>query len=134
MIARFHQSIGHKEDVILEPLSKMERANMATLDGSFFPYFYLHLLLIHELGVLIPFTPFEADFLATANALSQVMANVWSITMAFEIPYCHLGVLPIIGTFLYFYSVNILSIIGWVTLHSFLSRRLLEPYTELYED
>ncbi|KAI5442031.1 hypothetical protein KIW84_011192 [Lathyrus oleraceus] len=71
-------STGHKEeDVILEPYFETERANTVTMSGSFDPYFYLHLPIIHELGLLIPFTPFESDFLTTINVVpSQVMPNV----------------------------------------------------------
>lgn len=45
----------------------MEIANMVTLGGVSVPYFYLHLPAIHELGVSLTFTPFEADFLEIAN-------------------------------------------------------------------
>lgn len=60
-------STWHKEDVVLEPCSKIERANMDTLDSLPTPYFYLYLPIIHELGVLIPFTPFKVDFMETPN-------------------------------------------------------------------
>lgn len=40
---------------------------MATLADSFCPYFYLHLAIIQDLWILIPFTMFKVEFLATAN-------------------------------------------------------------------
>lgn len=40
---------------------------MATKGGLFVPYFYFPFPVINELEDLIPFTPFEADFLVTAN-------------------------------------------------------------------
>lgn len=72
MIQRFCQDIGfsntwHEEDVILEPCSEMKIANMATRGTSSAPYFYFHLHVIHELGVLIPFTPFETYLLTITN-------------------------------------------------------------------
>lgn len=39
---------------------------MATLDGLHTPYFYLQLSIIHELRVFDTFSPFEAEFMATA--------------------------------------------------------------------
>lgn len=40
-------------------------------------YFYLHLPVMYDLGVLVPFTYFEIEFLTTVNvALSQVTPNV----------------------------------------------------------
>ncbi|XP_050897142.1 uncharacterized protein LOC127103958 [Lathyrus oleraceus] len=40
---------------------------MGVTDDSLIPYFYFHLLVIYGLWVLIPFTPFEAEFLTTTN-------------------------------------------------------------------
>lgn len=67
----FRRQIGlsstrHEEDVILEPCSKGERDNMVIMDGSLIAYFYFHLLVIYDLGVLIPFTLLRAEFLTTA--------------------------------------------------------------------
>lgn len=62
---------------ILEPCFEGERGNIIVVNGSSTPYFYMHLYVIHDLRVLIPFTPFEAKFLAIANVSpSQVMPNV----------------------------------------------------------
>lgn len=90
-IAGFRQNIRfsstrHKKYVILDPCSKKEMVNMATLDGLFVPYFYLQLYVIHESGVLIPFMPFELNFLVTANvAPSHITSNVWTIIRIFNI-------------------------------------------------
>lgn len=58
---------GDEEEVILEACSKVEKVNMPALDEFPFPYFYMHLLIIHHLGVIIPFTPFEAEVLVAVN-------------------------------------------------------------------
>lgn len=68
MIKRFHQGIGFyntwcEDNKVLEPYSKMDIANMATVGGPHSPYFHSYLHVIHELGVLILFTPFEVDLL-----------------------------------------------------------------------
>lgn len=60
-------SIGHEEDVIMKSYLDTEKANMKTLGGSSALYFYFHLLVIHELGIIIPSMPFEANFLEAAN-------------------------------------------------------------------
>lgn len=39
---------------------------MNTIGDTFIPYFF-HLSVIHELVVMIPFTPFVVDFLAVIN-------------------------------------------------------------------
>lgn len=69
-------NIRHKEYVTLESSYEEEMVNMASLDGSLTPYFYLHLV-IHDFGILIPFGLFEVDLLPTANVVSsQVTPNV----------------------------------------------------------
>lgn len=66
----------HKEDVILEPCSKKERANGVVVDDLILPYFYFHLPVIYDLEVLIPFTLFMVEFLVTANvALYEITPN-----------------------------------------------------------
>lgn len=42
---------------------KSKGANMASINDSFTPCFYLHLSVIHDLGVLIPFTLFKTKVL-----------------------------------------------------------------------
>lgn len=71
-IIAFRQQIklsntGNKDNEILESCSKEERVNMASLDGCLTFYFYFHLIVIHDLGFLIPFMSFEVEFLAFAN-------------------------------------------------------------------
>lgn len=61
-------------------------ANMVFLNGSPTHYFYLHLLVIHDLGALISFTLFEVDFFETVNVNpSQVTPKVWSVIRVFKI-------------------------------------------------
>lgn len=82
-------------------------------------YFYLHLPVIRELWVFIPFTPFETGFLANANvAPSQTTPNIWSIIVAFEIVCQCLGVLLTVG----------------ITLRLLSGKGLLELYMAPFED
>lgn len=61
----------------MELCSKDETVNMNTPCESYAPYFYIHLSIIYELRILIPFTSFKTEFLTAANiALSQVTSNV----------------------------------------------------------
>lgn len=84
----------------------MKRVNMATAGGLCAPYFYLRLLVIFELGVMIPFKPFEVDFLATINvAPSKTTPNMWTILRDFKIIRCNLGVSHTFWVFLYFFSI-----------------------------
>lgn len=67
-------------NVILEPFSERERANMAIVDDFSIPYFYFHLPVIYDSGVLIPMKSFKTEFLTTANVSpSKIMPNVWGI-------------------------------------------------------
>lgn len=84
----------------------MKKVNMATAGGLSTPYFYLRLLVIFELRVMIPFTPFEMDFLATINvAPSKITPNMWTILRDFKIMHCYLGVSHTFWVFLYFFSI-----------------------------
>lgn len=80
---------------------------MNTVGDPSSPYFYLHLPVIHELEVLVPFTLFEVDFLIPVNvAPSHITPNVWSILTDFHIICYSLGVLPTI--FLPFFRINLI--------------------------
>lgn len=54
--------IGHDDDVILEPCSEREIANMIVLYGLPTPYFYLNLPFIPDIGILIPFKLLKSSF------------------------------------------------------------------------
>lgn len=85
---------------LMEHCFKDERANMDTSSDPYALYFYLHLPIIYDLGVLVPFSSFETKFLITANvAPSQITLNVWSILRVFQIIYCNWGFLHLSGCF-----------------------------------
>lgn len=92
---------GHKDDVTLELC-------FASLDGLHNPYFYLHLPIINDLGVLIPFMLFKAEFLAiTSIPRSQITHNVWSVIREFKIISQQLEVFPTAKVFFSFYGTKI---------------------------
>lgn len=78
---------------------------MDTFGDPSTPYFYLHLPVINELRVLVPFTTFKVGFLATINvAPSQITTNIWSMLRDFEIVCCSMGVSPVVRVYLTFFS------------------------------
>ncbi|KAI5408326.1 hypothetical protein KIW84_054233 [Lathyrus oleraceus] len=117
MIDKFHHgilfsNIRRERVVLMDYCSKGERADMDTFGDPYALYFYLHLPIIHDFGVLISFSYFEIEFLIAANvAPPQVTPNVWSILKAFQIIYCNLGVSPSIRVILYFYRMKLLLIL-----------------------
>lgn len=73
---KFYSTRG-EEYVILDPCSTTERARMNTISETYVLYFYFYLHIILELGVLIPFTLFEVEFLLVFKAApSQITQNV----------------------------------------------------------
>lgn len=73
-------NIGHEEKIILEVCFEEERPHMDTLNDFPTSYCYLYLHVIHEFGVLIPFTLFEVEVLTFANVASfETMPNGWSV-------------------------------------------------------
>lgn len=58
---------GDEANVILEPRFEVEWANMVVHAGTFDEFVYLHFPVIHELGVLTPFTLFVFKALETMN-------------------------------------------------------------------
>lgn len=65
---------------VMEHCSHEQRANMDTSEDLSSLYFYLHLPIVYDLRVLIPFTSFEIEFVTDVNmATSQITPNVWGI-------------------------------------------------------
>ncbi|KAI5392291.1 hypothetical protein KIW84_076902 [Lathyrus oleraceus] len=98
-------------------------------------YFYLHLLVIYELWVLVPFSYFETKFLNTINVPPlHFTPNAWGILRGFQIICCNLGVSPSVRVLLYFYMTKFLPSSSWVMLCPFPEVCLLEPFASSYED
>lgn len=138
-VASFQRQIGlsnprHEEYVILGPCSKRDRSNMYIRDIFPNPYFNIHLPIIHDLGDLIPFTPFEAKLLVAANiSPSKITHNVWGIIREFKI-LCRWFELPAtVWVFFSSYGIILTPISVWVTLFYLLGKKLLKPHLVLMQ-
>lgn len=68
---------GIERNVLMEHCFRNEREDMNPFSGPFSLYVYFYLPIIYDLGVLIPFSSFETEFLTTVNvAPPQVIPNV----------------------------------------------------------
>lgn len=87
---------------------------MPALGGSPTPY-YLHLHVLRDLRVLIPFTLFKSEFQAIENFdPSQVMPNVWGVIRAFEIICRRLKFFLALGySYLSMVPKPITKVVGW---------------------
>ncbi|KAI5404316.1 hypothetical protein KIW84_051463 [Lathyrus oleraceus] len=92
--------------MLMEHFSKDEREDM---DISCYPsVLYIYFPIIYDLGVLVPLSYFEMEFLTTINvALSRVTPNVWA---------------------------EFLPNTGWVMLHLFSRVNFLKPFANPYKD
>ncbi|CAI8584292.1 unnamed protein product [Vicia faba] len=90
MINKFRHGISfsstsRERDMLMDHCSSDERENMDTSDDPSALYFYMHLPIIYDLGVMVPFTFFEIEFLTGINVTpSQITPNVWGILRAFQ--------------------------------------------------
>lgn len=75
-----------EEEVIIEACYTIERSNTVAFDNSPNLYCYLHLFVVCDLGVLVPFSSFEAEVLKAINvAPSEISPNGWRSIMKFGI-------------------------------------------------
>lgn len=76
----------HEYYVILKSCFEEKRVNMVALDSSPIHYFYFHLSIINDLGVLILVTLYKVKFPADVNvASSQFTPYVWSMIEVFKL-------------------------------------------------
>lgn len=98
---------------------------MHVLDELPNSYFYTFLPVIHDLGVLILFTLFGVEVLATVNvALSQISPNECNLTREFKIICRWMEFIPIIWMLFYFYDTKTSTKGGWVILNAISGRAL----------
>lgn len=119
--------LGNKESVILEPFFEEEKDNMVITDQSN-EFIYKHLSFVHNLGVLIPFTPFEPEVLTTIRAFEifpnrcafiryfEIFSNRWDFIREFKIICSFLEVTHTIGVLYSLHGTKTLTRGGWVTL------------------
>nr|KYP50816.1 hypothetical protein KK1_027381 [Cajanus cajan] len=72
------------------------------------PHFYLYQCLFRDLGVCLPFTQFECDFLNYINAAPcQLYPNNWGFLRAFQVLCTVLGIEVSLRVFLHSYQLKI---------------------------
>nr|KYP37223.1 hypothetical protein KK1_041594 [Cajanus cajan] len=71
------------------------------------PHFYVYQCLFKDLGVRLPFTQFECDFLNFINsAPCQLHPNTWGFFRAFQVLCSALGIEVSLPVFLHFYQLK----------------------------
>nr|KYP43970.1 hypothetical protein KK1_034554 [Cajanus cajan] len=72
------------------------------------PHFYVYQCFFRDLGVRLPFTQFECDFLNYINATpSQLHPNSWGFLRAFQVLCTVLGIEVSLRVFLHFYQLKL---------------------------
>nr|KYP43934.1 hypothetical protein KK1_034616 [Cajanus cajan] len=90
----------------LEPCQAGEGVYMGKSTNS--PHFYMYHCFFRDLGVFLPFTQFECDFLNFFNsAPCQLHPNSWGFLRAFQVLCSVLGVEVSLPVFLHFYQLKI---------------------------
>nr|KYP40613.1 hypothetical protein KK1_038035 [Cajanus cajan] len=90
------------------------------------PFFYVYQCFFRDLGVCLPFTQFECDFLNFINAAPcQLHPNIWGFLRAFQVLYSTLGIGLSLPVFLHFYQLKLGEPPhGWVSLNGSKARGL----------
>nr|KYP60947.1 hypothetical protein KK1_023370 [Cajanus cajan] len=71
------------------------------------PLFYVYQCLFRDLGVCLPFSQFECDFLNFINtAPCQLHSNSWGFLRAFQVLCSALGIEVSLPVFLHFYQLK----------------------------
>nr|KYP71788.1 hypothetical protein KK1_011061 [Cajanus cajan] len=88
-----------------------------------------------DLGVVIPFTPFECEFLKKINvAPSQLHPNSWGFLRAFQILCSVMGMNPSLGTFMHFYQLKLGEPpFGWISLSGSSNGGFLQIFSQSYK-
>nr|KYP55437.1 hypothetical protein KK1_001649 [Cajanus cajan] len=104
------------EHLSIEPCSSEERVFFRVPTSSL--YIYMYHCVFRDLGVVIPFTPFECEFLRRINvAPSQLHPNSWGFLRAFQILCSVMEMNPSLGTFMHFYQLKLGEPpFGWISL------------------
>nr|KYP54844.1 hypothetical protein KK1_001044 [Cajanus cajan] len=125
-------SISQK--IRLEPCSASEGVYMKRSVGS--PSFYMYQSFFRDLGVCLPLTQFECDFLNYVNAdPSHLHPNSWGFLRAFEVLCTVLGVEVSLRVFLSFYQLKAgAPPYGTLSLNGGKEGGLFTPYSQSYKN
>jgi len=87
--------------------------------------FHMYIVVLEDLGVRIPFTPFEMDVLKYLNS--------WRLSRGFEVLCDALDLEPSIWVFFHFYGTKCVDKIAWVSISSHPSKKLFLPYASNFK-
>nr|KYP34574.1 hypothetical protein KK1_044455 [Cajanus cajan] len=101
----------------LEPCQPGERVYMGGTSNP--PFFYMYQCFFRDLGIWLPFTQFECNFLNFVNlAHCQLHPNSWGFLRAFQVLCSTLGIGLSLPVFLHFYQLKLgVPPYGWVSLN-----------------
>nr|KYP49459.1 hypothetical protein KK1_028806 [Cajanus cajan] len=120
--------------VRLEPCRPDERVYMGSSSEP--PHFYGYQCLFRDLGVCLPFTQFECDFLNFINsAPCQLHPNSWGFFRAFQVLCSTLGIEVSLSVFLHFYQLKMgVPPYGLMSLNGRKAGGLFSLYSQSYKN
>nr|KYP65352.1 hypothetical protein KK1_011585 [Cajanus cajan] len=100
------------------------------------PFFYMYQCFFRDLGVCLPFTQFECDFLNFVNSdPCQLHPNSWGFFRAFQVLCSTLGIGLSLPVFLHFYRLKLgIPPYGWASLSGSKAGRLFSLYSQSYKN
>nr|KYP76326.1 hypothetical protein KK1_020561 [Cajanus cajan] len=100
------------------------------------PHFYVYQCFFRDLGICLPFTQFECDFLNFVNlAPCQLHPNSWGFLRAFQVLCSALGIEVSLRVFLHFYQLKIgVSPYGVLSLSGRTDGGLFTLYSQSYKN
>nr|KYP35311.1 hypothetical protein KK1_043660 [Cajanus cajan] len=100
------------------------------------PFFYMYQCFFRDLGVCLPFTQFECDFLNFVNsAPCQLHPNSWGFLRAFQVLCSTLGIEVSLPIFLHFYQLKLgVPLYGWASLSGSKAGGLFSLYSQSYKN
>nr|KYP72868.1 hypothetical protein KK1_005472 [Cajanus cajan] len=118
----------------LEPCQADEGVYMGRSTDS--PHFYVYQCFFRDLGVCLPFTQFECDFLNFINAAPcQLHPNSWGFLRAFQVLCTVLGIEVSLRVFLHFYQLKMgVPPYGILSLSGSRDGGLFTPYSQSYKN
>nr|KYP46721.1 hypothetical protein KK1_031686 [Cajanus cajan] len=119
--------------ILVEPCQPGERVYMWGTPNT--PFFYMYQCLFRDLGVCLPFSQFECDFLNFINvAPCQLHPNSWGFLRAFQVLCSALGIGLSLLVFLHFYQLKLGEPpLGWVPLNGIKAGGLFSLYSKSYK-
>nr|KYP34798.1 hypothetical protein KK1_044193 [Cajanus cajan] len=100
------------------------------------PHFYVYQCLFRDLGVYLPFTQFECDFLNFINtAPCQLHPNSWGFLRAFQVLCSALGIEVSLPVFHHFYQLKMgVPLYGLMSLSGSRDGGLFSLYSQSYKN